>query len=150
MRTWWKRIILGGVAVLAISQLARPSRVNPPVTAAHTIDAVLTVNPEVAATFKRSCNDCHSNLTVWPWYSNIAPVSWLLAYDARRGRTALNFSEWTTYSDKEQQDKLKEICSEVSDKEMPGIPYTLLHPEAKLTDADTGFICAWTKSMQPK
>lgn len=149
MQAWWKWIIVA-VVIVAISQLVRPSHVNPPVTAAHTIDANLAVDPAVAAVFKRSCNDCHSNVTVWPWYSEIAPVSWLIAYDVRRGRTALNFSEWAVYPAEKQQDLLKEICTEVSDNEMPGISYTLLHPDAKLTDAEMQSICRWTTSQQLK
>jgi hypothetical protein len=127
-------------------QFIRPERSNPPINTSQTIHASLPVDPAVDATFARSCNDCHSNLTVWPWYSNVAPVSWLLVSDVRRGRSNLNFSEWGSYPLEKQQELLKGICAEVSDKEMPGSAYTLMHPAARLTDADTGSICAWTRS----
>ena len=144
MTSWWNRIVLGLIVLFALSQFLRPSRVNPPVVAAHTIEANLAVPPDVAATLQRSCNDCHSHQSVWPWYSNVAPVSWLLAYDVRHGRAALNLSEWSAYPASEQKDLLTEICVEVSDSDMPGIPYVWVHPQTKLSDAEMKSVCRWT------
>ncbi len=104
--------------------------------------------PEVAAILDRSCSDCHSNRTVWPWYSAVAPVSWLVAYDVNHGRSELNFSEWGLINQKKNADTLEKICKEVQDKEMPGAFYPLLHPIAKLTDSDIQTVCGWTKSVQ--
>lgn len=146
MRARWKWIIGVGV-VLAVIQIIRPERSNPPVVTTETIHSKLTVEPAVSSTFAQSCNDCHSNLTVWPWYSNIAPASWLVVSDVRRGRAELNFSEWGTYSPKRQQEWLKGICSEASDREMPGSAYTLLHRSAKLTSGDIRTVCIWTQSF---
>jgi hypothetical protein len=84
MRARWKWIIGVGV-VLAAIQIIRPERSNPPVVTTETIHSKLTVEPAVSSTFAQSCNDCRSNLTVWPWYSNIAPASWLVVSDVGRG-----------------------------------------------------------------
>lgn len=138
--------IVGICLIVAVIQLIRPERSNPPVNTAQTIDATLAVDPAVSAIFARSCNDCHSHLTVWPRYSNIAPVSWLVISDVRRGREELNFSEWGAYPAEKQQKLLKEICNELSDKEMPPSIYTRMHPAARLSGADVRSICAWAQS----
>jgi hypothetical protein len=148
MQAWWKWIIGAVILVLGIGQLIRPAHTNPPVALADTMQARLHVNPAVEATFARSCNDCHSNLTVWPWYSHVAPASWLVVYDVRHGREDLNFSEWGIYPLEKQRELLKEICTEVSGKEMPGTAYPFLHPAAKLTAADITSICTWTRTLE--
>lgn len=145
MRTLWKWI-LGICLVVVVIQLIRPERANPSVNTARTIHARMPLDSTVSATLARSCNDCHSNLTAWPWYSNFAPVSWIVISDVRRGRRELNFSEWEAYPVEKQQELLKEICKEVSDKEMPGSIYVLMHPSAKLSDIDVHSICTWTQS----
>ena len=149
MRVLWKWIFAISL-IVAVIQLIRPERFNPSVNAAQTIHTGLALDPAVSATLARSCNDCHSNLTVWPWYSNIAPVSWAVVYDVRRGRRDLNFSEWGLYPAEKQQQLLKEICEQVSDKEMPGSIYTLMHPMAKLSDTDIRSICVWTQSLNQR
>lgn len=147
MRNRWKWTIGISVVILVIIQLIRPARSNPPITAGETIHARLPVDSVVDAALIRSCNDCHSNLTVWPWYTNVAPASWLIASDVGRGRVELNFSEWGTYTLNKQRELLKETCAEVSERKMPMAAYTLLHPSAKFTDADIAAICAWTRSV---
>ncbi len=147
MWAWLKWLIVGVVVSAALSQFVRPSHSNPPVIQARSIHAQLTIGPEVDSVLSRSCNDCHSNQTVWPWYSNVAPISWIIASDVSRGRDALNFSEWDKYSAEEHQKLLKEVCIEASDREMPGIPYTWLHPDARLSDADIQSVCAWTNAQ---
>jgi hypothetical protein len=147
VRSRWRWGIGIAVVILTIIQLIRPARNNPPVIAGETIHARLPVDPAMNATLHRSCNDCHSNLTVWPWYTNVAPASWLIISDVRRGRAELNFSEWGTYPLKKQQELLKQTCAEVSERKMPVAAYTLLHPSAKFTDADIAAVCAWTRSI---
>ena len=148
MQIFWKSILI--VCVVGVSiQLIQPERSNPPVNPSQTIHAVQHPDPSVSATLARSCNDCHSNLTAWPWYSKIAPVSWLVVSDVRKGRGDLNFSEWGTYPADKQQRMLAEICKQVSEKEMPESTYTWMHPEAKLSDADIHSICTWTQSLHP-
>jgi hypothetical protein len=149
MKKWIKRSFLAIIAILVVIQAARPARTNPASDPNQHIQAVLPVHPEVAATLSRSCNDCHSNNTVWPWYSNVAPVSWLLVSDVNEGRNELNFSAWGAYDREKQHKLLGKICEEVKDGEMPGTPYTLMHPNARLSNADQGKLCAWTAALAP-
>lgn len=119
--------ILGGLLALAILiQLVPAHRSNPPVTREVRWDSDQT--RDVA---RRACYDCHSNETAWPWYSYVAPVSWLLARDVNEGRSHLNFSEW----DRSLHDDPAEIVEVVEEGEMPLGKYVLLHPEARLSDA---------------
>ena len=148
MRVWLKRAVLIGLAALAVAQFIQPSKDNPPIDPARSIDAAPFHQPEVAAIFERACNDCHSHKTVWPWYGKVAPISWYLSYDVKKGRSELNFSEWSAYTPQQSQKLLREICEEVSEGKMPGKAYTLAHPSSALTDADIQTLCAWTKVAQ--
>jgi hypothetical protein len=133
------------IAVLFVAaQLVRPERGNPPVDTAKTLHATGRVTPDVAAILDRACRDCHSNETRWPWYSQVAPVSWLVARDVRVGRKELSFSTWGDYPVPKRLDKLDEMCKMVREGEMPQFPYPLMHPEARLSDADNETLCAWT------
>jgi hypothetical protein len=82
MRVWIKRLLFALMLLLLIIQFVDPTRVNPPIDPPRTIHAALSLDPVVASTLARSCNDCHSNSTAWPWYRNVAPVSWLVTSDA--------------------------------------------------------------------
>src|SRR2546430_1132535 len=112
----WTVIVLV-VAFIAV-QFRRPARTNPPVDESQTIFARTQMTPQVATIFNRSCVDCHSNKTVWPWYSHVAPVSWLLADDVDTGRRMMNLSEWARLDQDRQGKKLRQICDEVSDGEI--------------------------------
>jgi hypothetical protein len=127
------------------AQAVRPAMKNPPVDESKTLRANSQLTPEVGAILERSCNDCHSNQTVWPWYSQLAPVSWLLTRDVNEGRRNLNLSEWGKYNQRQAARKLKEMCEQVEHDEMPLWFYLPLHPTAKLTDADRKTLCDWTK-----
>ena len=143
MRTWMKAsLAFAGVAILA-AQIVRPPRTNPPEQPGHSIHAVSPVTPEVAGILNRSCNDCHSNSTVWPWYSQVAPASWLVALDVHRGRKAMNLSEWTSYPPKQQRELLHDVCEEAAKGEMPEAQYVAIHRKAKLSFADRQLLCNW-------
>jgi hypothetical protein len=146
MLLWIKRVTLAVVIFLIVIQIFRPATSNPPLDPKREIHANLAVEPAVATVLTRACNDCHSNLTVWPWYSHVAPASWLVVSDVNRGRKALNFSEWTGYRAEDRQKQLSEICKEVSEGEMPGLAYTLMHRHAKLSPDDIATICRWTRT----
>lgn len=105
----------------------------------------LNVPPEIAAVLKRSCMDCHSNRTVWPWYSYVAPMSWLVERDVRRGRDHMNLSEWHEYSLNQRQKLLADIASAVKNHEMPLPQYTLIHRDAKLSDAEADLVYGWAR-----
>lgn len=132
------------VIVFAAAQLIRPERANPATDAARTIQAHTGTTSELAAVLDRSCRDCHSNNTVWPWYSEIAPLSWLMARGVAEGRKAVNFSEWAGYPPDVQRMLLSASCEDVSSGKMPG-PYTLLRPETRLSTQDIVTICAATR-----
>ena len=99
------------------------------------------MKPEVGAIIQRACKDCHSNETRWPWYSHIAPASWLVARDVKKGREKLNFSDWT--SRERSPNEVEEICDAVTNGSMPLRGYRLMHREATLSKHDIDAICAW-------
>lgn len=105
----------------------------------------LNLSPQVAAVLKRSCADCHSNQTVWPWYSYVAPMSWLVERDVRRGRDRMNLSAWHQYTLNQEEKLLADIASAVKNREMPLPQYTLLHHNAKLSNADTDLVYGWAR-----
>lgn len=146
MLVWFRRLSVALLLVLVAIQIFQPAKTNPPIDPRREIQANLAIEPPVASVLQRSCNDCHSHRTEWPWYSRVAPVSWLIAYDVNRGRKSLNFSEWAQYRCEEQQKQLAEICKEVSEGEMPGLSYTLLHHNAKLSADDVAAICHWNRN----
>ena len=127
-----KRIILGlfvvGVVGFAAIQLVPYGRdhANPPVTGEPAWDS-----PATRAYAVTACFDCHSNQTVWPWYSNIAPVSWLVQHDVDEGRDTLNWSTWANLSHGES-----EAAEAVSEGKMPPFNYLLMHPDARFSEAD--------------
>ncbi|MGB8114002.1 MAG: heme-binding domain-containing protein [Candidatus Sulfotelmatobacter sp.] len=95
----------------------------------------------------RACGNCHSNHTDWPWYAHVAPVSWWITRDVREGRKKMNFSLWTTYSERQKRDRLDSICGLISTGRMPPWLYTVIHPEAKLTETDKKAVCTWAKEQ---
>ncbi len=129
------------VVVFAAAQLVRPERANPATDVSRTIQAQVGTAGALAAVLDRSCRDCHSNNTVWPWYTQVAPVSWLMARGVAEGRRAVNFSEWAGYPPEVQRTLLSVSCQDVSSGKMPG-PYTLVRPETKLSPQDIETICA--------
>ena len=131
-------------------QFSRPAKTNPASDPALSLQARAQVPNEVGAIFDRACRDCHSNETNWPWYSRIAPGSWLVADDVRIGRQQLNFSEWGHYSAQQVGNKLEEICAVVQVGAMPPKQYTLAHPQAKLSESDVKAVCAWTVAEQQR
>jgi hypothetical protein len=102
------------------------------------------INPQVSKILDRSCQDCHSNRTAWPWYSHVAPVSWVISRHVIEGREILNFSDWATQPPSEGDRML--ICDAVSDGRMPLPGYTAIHRKAKLSKQDVGVICAWASA----
>jgi hypothetical protein len=103
----------------------------------------LKLPTEIRAIFRRSCMDCHSSQTVWRWYSYVAPVSWLVERDVRRGRDHMNLSEWQKYTLQQRQKLLADLASTVKNPEMPLPQYTLIHREARLSEADRDLVYQW-------
>ena len=140
-----KRIGIAIVVLLVVIQVIRPARTNPPVDETRAIQANSTITPQISAIFERSCKDCHSSRTTWPWYSQVAPVSWLLVSDVNDAREQMSLSEWGTYDSRKKVSKLQKICEEGESGGMPLPTYVALHPAAKLSDADKQALCDWTK-----
>lgn len=96
---------------------------------------------------QRACYDCHSNRTVWPWYSKVAPVSWWVINHVNDGRRHLNFSEWQPLPAEKRREQLGEILEEVEEGEMPLASYVLGHPEARLSQADLQALREWINTQ---
>jgi hypothetical protein len=135
----WKRIALALVALLLVAQLVPVQRDNPP------IQGEVAAPPEVHAILERSCYDCHSRETRWPWYGYVAPVSWLLSRDIHEAREHLDFTAWDTYSAKKRRELVGEVWEEVEEGEMPLWFYLPLHPEARLSHDDLTILREWTR-----
>jgi hypothetical protein len=142
--------LLGFFGLLAGIQAIRPARTNPPVDQSHTLEAVVLVPPRVESILQRACNDCHSDLTSWPWYSNVAPVSWFVIDHVNSGRRHVNFSEWLRRDTKNPgeytRERFQAICKQVETDNMPLTSYLLLHRTATLSQGDIETICQWTRT----
>jgi cytochrome c551/c552 len=144
----WTAIVL--VVLFLGIQLMRPARTNPAVDESQTIEARTQMTPQVKAIFERSCNDCHSNKTVWPWYTNVAPISWWIAGHINEARQNMNLSEWAKLDRDHQDRKLRQICDEVTDGGMPLPSYVPMHPKAKLSEQDKKTLCDWTEAERQR
>lgn len=137
-------------AAFFIAQFVRPDRNNPPVVQAETLESSMQIPENVEWILTRSCSDCHTNNTIYPWYSNITPFNWLLADHIIDGRRNLNLSVWNTYETRRKRRKLDQICEQISDREMPLPSYLLIHRAAKLSDGDIKILCDWTNAEKTK
>lgn len=120
-------IVVGGFLLIQLVPYGR-NHTNPPVHSEPNWDS-----PQTRELAQRACFDCHSNETVWPWYSNVAPISWLVQHDTEEGREHLNFSAW---NDGGKGEKPEEIVETIAEGEMPLKVYLITHPEARLTDIE--------------
>lgn len=145
------KIVLS-VVILAfiVIQFFRPDRTTSEAYEENHITKMMNVPDNVHQILKRSCFDCHSDHTRWPWYSNIAPASWLVAKDVRYGRAKMNFSQWGKMSEGKREARLESICDEISDDEMPLKKYLLLHSDAKLSRQDKDILCNWVEAELKK
>ena len=132
-----KKALIILIVILIAIQFIPVDKTNPTVT------AELDAPTEIISIFKRSCYDCHSNETAWPWYSNIAPVSWLVAGDVKDARAHLNFSEWGNLSRKDRVKMKEEIWEEIEKEKMPLWKYNIMHPEASLTQKNKDLFRDW-------
>ncbi len=140
----WSAIIFL-VALVGI-QFLRPSMTNPPTPASASLMA--KAPPNIGALLDRSCKDCHSNTTTWPWYSQITPINWMLATHVNAGRSRFNYSEWSSLSSDDQDKFLGAMCSMVKKRRMPLPSHLLIHRGSTLSDTDIATICAWSDTMR--
>ncbi|TRZ43645.1 heme-binding domain-containing protein [Robertkochia solimangrovi] len=138
-----KKILVFLLLVLILMQFFQPEKNHSDTT--PPTDIIMTLHPseEVEAILTNACYDCHSNNTNYPWYANVAPVSYWLNDHIEDGKRKLDFSKWDSYSDKRKSHKLEEVIELVRDRHMPLDSYTWMHPEAKLTDDQINQLIAW-------
>jgi hypothetical protein len=104
------------------------------------------IGPSVSDVFNHACINCHSEKTRWPWYSNLAPASWLIEGDVKRARSRLNLSRWDGVDTAEQRALLTAIATVIENHEMPPHRYVMLHPEAKLSADASAQVIEWTRA----
>lgn len=143
LRKWILYAILGIFLLIQFYPVKQPE-----VTYDNPYDLIKNVNvpDDIALKLRNTCYDCHSNETAYPWYSNIAPVKWLLYDHVEEAREELNFSLWNKMNKEDKADILDDLASEVLEKEMPLKFYPYLHSKAKLTDTDRQKIADWAES----
>ena len=135
------------VLVLLIGiQFIRPARNNSEQVSAAGFVRSFGVPDSVNRILQASCYDCHSNHTRYPWYSHIQPFGWILARHIKRGKSELNFSEFTSYPIRRQISKFKAIASQVEDSEMPLKSYRIRHKQARLSNEEKKLIVIWVRN----
>ncbi len=148
MRRWLLIIFVVLAAAIVLASLLTPPHRSQ--SAGAPVFSGAQISPEIFTVIQRSCWDCHSEATVYPWYSYIAPVSWLVENDVSRGREHLNLSKWSEYSVLRRERCLSEIANQVRDGEMPLPKYTLIHRGARLSPADVDAIFQWTQAERAR
>ena len=152
MKRFLKWLVIALVGILAVIQFFGPSPSNPPYEADRALEARATVPPEIKDILEQSCFDCHSNRTRWPWYSYVAPTSWLVIGHVDHARSHMNFSTWPelTADDGRAEAKLylEEICEMVQERTMPLSSYLFIHRSAHLSDTEIRALCGWTADEQ--
>lgn len=147
-RKWLKRIFIGGFLIFALMQLIRIDKSVPDINMQNDFIGMTNPPENVKTILKNACYDCHSYETKYPWYAEIAPVSWMLKKHINEGREEMNFSLWGTYSAKKADHKLEEAVELVEEGEMPLSSYTMAHEEAKLTKEQKDTLIDWLKSLR--
>ena len=140
MKKLLRWIVLTGFFLFAAIQFIPIARTNPPVT------GDVPAAPEIKSLLRNACYDCHSHETVWPWYSRVAPVSWLIASDVKEGRGKMNFSTWADYKPAKQGVLLDDAAEQIRQGDMPPFYYAWMHPNARLTDTQKEQLTSWMKS----
>ena len=144
---WLALVLACGFVAL---QFYRPARTNPVSDPSLSIESRMQVSPQVTSVLNRSCIDCHSNKTRWPWYTNVSPVSWFIVDHVNDGRSHVNFSEWGSYDQNKQSKRLQEICEQVQDGFMPLGSYTPMHPGSELSAEDKKLLCDWAEAERSR
>lgn len=143
-----KKIIIGLVLFLILAQFIRIDKTNPEVNIDLDLINVESASPEIATLIMVNCYDCHSNESKYPWYTDIAPVSWWIKRHINNARGSLNFSEWANYSPQEKSGHAAESALKVEKRWMPISSYKIAHPEARMSDEEVTKLTQWFKSLQ--
>lgn len=144
--------IVAIVVVLAfvVIQFFRIDKAAPPINREETLEAAVNVPPDIALILGRSCADCHSYATLYPWYVNIQPAAWFMKGHIDDGRREFNMSIFNTYNARKKAKKLEEICEQVEQKEMPLPSYLWIHGDAALQESEAKALCDWAKQEKAK
>jgi len=145
-----KILVIVVVVAFVVIQFFRIDRSVPPIDASQTLEAAVNVPPEVSMILGRSCSDCHSYTTIYPWYAQVQPVAWFLKDHIDDGRREVNFSIFNTYTPKRKAKKFEEICEQVERGEMPLPSYLWIHWDAKLKEGDAKVLCDWANEEKAK
>ena len=143
-----KNISIALIFILLMIQSIQIDKTIKPVNPTADFISVTAANTEVAGLLKTACYDCHSNQPTYPWYTNMAPVSWWIKHHINEGSQHLNFSIWGTYSEKRKNHKLEECIEMIEEGEMPMYSYTLMHKEAKLADSQKLELVQFFKALK--
>ena len=142
-----KKTLLSILVLVVLIQFIRPEK-NVSKNFENDISNEVTISSEVQEIIKTSCADCHSNYTKYPWYSEIAPVSWYLAQHVNNGKVHLNFSEWTLYNKNQKEHIIHDLEEVLESHEMPLKSYLLLHEEAIMTNEQYTMFLNWVKTLE--
>ena len=143
-----KKILLFLLVVFVIAQFFGPEKNEGDLASIETFYAETNPTEDVKLILKESCNDCHSDVTRYPWYNNITPVNYWMAEHVNDGKKHFNISKWNDYSTKKKDHKLEELVEMVEEKEMPLPSYTWTHTEAKLTYAQIKNLLEWANKLR--
>jgi len=147
LKKWFRVIAIGGVCLAGLASiLVHPFGAVKKSVSGKPLLGGAVVDRAVIQIVERSCQNCHSERTDWPWYSYAAPMSWLIERDVQQGRSHMNLSHWDEYSIEKQQEILAELSAVVRNRQMPLPRYTRLHPEARLSDSEIDRIYRWARA----
>ncbi len=138
-----KKIVWTLLIVFIAMQFVQPVHNKSEQVLATDFTKVYLVPDSIQLILKKACYDCHSNNSSYPWYSNIQPVAWMMARHISNGKDKLNFSDFGSYTNRRQISKLKGIANQIKDDEMPIASYKLMHPKARLLEAEKEMIMNW-------
>lgn len=131
--------------MLLIIQFMRPDKNIGVADTENDITHTVVVSTDIKNILQKSCYDCHSNHTEYPWYFNFQPVAGWLAHHVEEGKRELNFSEFNTYRLRRKTHKLNEVIEQVTQGEMPMTSYVLIHKNAKLSPDESEKLIKWAK-----
>ena len=140
-----KKILIAIISLLVLIQFVRPERNIGVADTANDITHSVTVSPEVKNILEKSCYDCHSNHTEYPWYANVQPIAGWLANHVDEGKDELNFSEFDTFKLKRKIKKLKKVVDEVKKDGMPLNSYLIIHKNAALSQEQKNILIKWAE-----
>ncbi len=140
-----KKILIALLIVFVLMQAIRPARNIGSIASSTDITHYITVPDSIMKVLQRSCYDCHSNHTNYPWYTNINPVGWWMNGHIKDGKRAINFSDLSAFNKKKLDHRLSDIAKEVEEHDMPLSSYTFIHTDAKLTGPEIIMIKRWTE-----